>query len=390
MRIGIDCRTILNPQGSGEHAGVGHYTYYLVKHCLEVDRTNEYVLFFDHRVRESPFPEAPNVRFCFFPFFQLKKYLPFAYSHIFLPFIIQRHHCDVFHGPANVIPIGYHGRSVVTVHDLAIYRNPSWFPSGQNFSTKTLIPKSLQRANRIIAVSESTKKDIQKFFHIPSSKIRVIVEGVEQSDLGGNEIDPRPIQRFDIQKPYILFIGTLEPRKNLERLVRSFAILKDDSEIAKQFPNLSLVLAGLRGLGIEDLLAAIRNNPWWDNIHVLGYVSHDEKSALFANASVFAFPSLWEGFGLPILEAMNAGVPVLTSKVSAIPEVAKDAAFFIDPNDIKDISRGLKKVLSPSPLRKDLIERGYLRAKKFQWEDIARQTIAVYRETGSGTLFREY
>ena len=160
MRIGIDCRTILNPK-SGEQAGVGHYTYYLVKNLIKQDKKNKYVLFFDWRFKEFNEFKQKNVIIKNFPFSQYNKFLPFAYSHMLISASLVKASLDVFHSPISSLPLTYTKKSIITVHDLAIYKNPSWFPS-QIFSTKLLVPQSLRKADKIIAVSNSTKKDLQQ------------------------------------------------------------------------------------------------------------------------------------------------------------------------------------------------------------------------------------
>jgi len=227
MRIGIDCRRILHP-GFGEKAGVGHYTYYLVKNLLKIDKKNTYVLFFDDLLYEPAAKElvgdSENVELKFFPFHQYKKYLPFAYSHMLTASFIAREKLDVFHATANILPLQYQGKSVVTVHDLAIYKHPEWFPKrflSKQISTKLLVPKSLKKADKIIAVSKSTQNDIKELFNISDEKITVIYEGVEKI-IGKIFRDTELFKKNNVSNKYILFIGTIEPRKNIVSLVNAY------------------------------------------------------------------------------------------------------------------------------------------------------------------------
>ena len=216
MRIGIDCRTILAP-GRGEQAGVGHYTYYLVKHLLSIDKKNEYVLFFDYRVTSTKEFQQKNVKIQRFPFSQYKRYMPLAYSHMLISAYLRRHRLDIYHSPANPIALTYPGTSIITVHDLAIYQHPEWFPGYQKFSTKLLVPKSLGKAKRIIAVSEATRQDLATMFKIPKKRIRVIYEGVNRER---SRIPLTKLRRkYGLKKRYLLFVGTVEPRKNLLKLI---------------------------------------------------------------------------------------------------------------------------------------------------------------------------
>ncbi len=183
MKIGIDCRTILNP-AHGEKAGVGYYTHHLVESLLALDKENTYVLFFDSRFKGANKFKRDNVAIRFFPFYQYKKYLPIAYSQMLISAVLNRENLDVFHSPANVIPLFYNRPSVLTIHDLAIYKFPKFFPkkflNRQTFSTQVLVPRSVRKASQIIAISKNTKTDIVEEFSIPEDKIQVVYEGVEK------------------------------------------------------------------------------------------------------------------------------------------------------------------------------------------------------------------
>ncbi|MFH1598439.1 MAG: glycosyltransferase family 1 protein [Patescibacteria group bacterium] len=373
MRIGIDCRTILNP-GKGEQAGVGHYTYYLIKNLLKNDKKNQYVLFFDYRVTKTREFKQKNVEVKYFPFSEYKKFLPFSYSHMLISAFISRAKLDIYHSPANVIPYTYSGPSVITVHDLAIYKHPEWFPRGQKFSTRLLVPKSLHKAKRIIAVSQATKKDIIKLFKIPAHKIDVIYEGVfrEKPKVGFQAVK----KKHGLADDYILFLGTIEPRKNLIGLVHAYAELIKN----KRFSKYQLVIAGAKGWKEGEVFKTIRKMKLEDRVLYLGYVAHQDKLSLISNAKVFIFPSYYEGFGLPILEAMELGAPVITSNVSSIPEVTNHSAVHINPTKEKEIVQALAKVLGSAVVRRKLRAAGINKAKQFSWQKCAQQTGAVYRK----------
>lgn len=376
MRIGIDCRTILEPE-LGEKAGVGHYTYYLVRSLLAHDKENEYVLFFSYR--PNPFTEfdKPNVTIKHFPFARYKKFLPFSYSHLLIAAVLKQAKLDVFHSPANTLPLSYTGRSIITIHDLAIYKNPEWFP-GQVFSTKVLVPQSLKKANRIIAVSQSTANDIEELFRVPSSKVMVVPEGVqiEFLDLKDKNVDVH--KKFRLSKHYLLFVGTLEPRKNIERLINVFAKLRQS--VDPPWRDLQLALAGASGYQSDKLKRQIGSLKLSRHVRLLGYVTQNEKYRLMQQARAFVFPSLYEGFGLPVLEAMALGTPVLTSKVSSLPEVVGTAAVMVDPTDNDSMFVGLKNIIQHEDLRQRLIRDGQVQAKKFTWHQTALQTLAVYQQ----------
>ena len=423
MKIGIDCRTILNPSG-GEQAGVGHYTYYLVKSLLEIDKHNTYVLFFDDRVKDFSQFKKGNVVIRTFPFYKYKKYLPVAYSQMLISAYLNKEKLDLFHAPANTIPLFYNKKSVVTIYDLAIYKFPKFFPSSllhrQTFSTRILVPKSLAKAKKIIAASKNTKSDIIEIFGIPEEKIEVVYGGVLSH--GKNCPHQAPAEevarKFGIFGKYVLFLGTIEPRKNIAALIRAFRnlYLTYDSPLK----GYQLILAGGPGwknenvfTEIADANAAIlgvsgkrngrerrlgidtrsgerkaregerrsgRERRSNQPIKYLGYVSHAEKLSLIAKAFCFVFPSYYEGFGLPVLEAMSMSTPVITSNVSSMPEITgKDGAILINPAKEAEISDALNQLLTDEGLREILAIKGHEKAQEFTWEECARKTLEVYQ-----------
>jgi len=372
MRIGIDCRTILNTQ-FGELAGVGHYTYYLIKYLLEVDKENEYTLFFyDRRIKVSEFEQA-NVKIVYFPGLENIGRIPFFYRHWFIPQILRLYRLDIYHNPANIIPIFYFKKSVITVHDLAVYKHAEWFPGRQFFNLRILMPWSFIKAKKIIAVSQNTKEDLNKIFGVKKDKIEVIYEGVE--DYNKIVIDETKLnERVKIAGPYFLFIGTLEPRKNIVRLIEGFAgFLKDSAN-----KNFKLILAGKRGWKYEPIFATIEKLGLRDNVIYLGYITLEEKVYLLKRAIALTYPSLYEGFGLPIIEAMNLGVPIITSNIASIPELVIDNALLIDPYDAEAIKEAMKKITTDSQLRESLAKKGQGIAQNFSWQECAKKTLALF------------
>jgi len=372
MRIGIDCRTILNPK-LGEQAGVGHYTYYLVKSLLKHDKKNEYVLFFDWRFRNMKEFEQKNVKVKNFPFSQYNKFLPFAYSHMLISAYLIKSGLDVFHSPISSLPLTYPKKSIVTVHDLAIYKNPAWFPS-QIFSTKLLVPRSLRSADKIIAVSESTRKDLKEIFNVPAKKVKVIYEGAQVKKILVRSKNDS-LKRFKLWSKYILFIGTLTPRKNIIALLRAY---KQILSWEPGFSEYQLVLAGAKSFKSEEIFDEIKDLKLNKQIKYLGYITHNQKIELMKKATCFTFPSSYEGFGLPVLEAMVLGTPVITSDISSLPEVAGKAALLVNPEKEQEIAKALKKLLSDKKLQAGLTKSGLEQAKKFSWDKCAQETIKVY------------
>jgi len=374
MFIGIDCRAML---GKG---GIAHYTYNLVKNLLIQDRRNNYVLFFDAKVSQSlkNILEQSNCSIKYFPVVKRKKFFPFIYSHFLIGNFLNKQKLDLFHTPTGSIPLFYKGRAVITIHDLAIYKHPEWFPLGQWFSKKIVVPWSLKKADKIIAVSRKTKQDIIDFFQVPENRIQVIYEA---PSLRG---DPSFYSRQTLQSPkakpqnlggYALFIGTLEPRKNLIRLLKAFALY------CRKYPKKTekLVIIGGKGWKFEPIYQAVMDLKLKTKVVFTGYVSEKRKIELLKWAKVLVFPSLYEGFGLPALEAMSLGVPVICSNNSALGEISNQAAFLVNPRDIRSIFRGLARVLSNKTLREELREKGLARVQLFSWSKCAQETLKVFQ-----------
>ena len=374
MHIGIDCRTM---SGKG---GIAHYTYNLVKNLLIQDKKNTYVLFFGAKVSQNlkNTLEQDNCSIKYFPGSNLKKVIPFVYSHFVNGIFLNKQKLDLFHAPTGSFPLAYRGRAVITIHDLAIYKHPEWFPACQWFSKKIVVPRSLKKAKRIIAVSENTKQDIIDLFKIPQKKIQVIYEAaslasqrgrqglmIKQSSLGA---------KLDNLGDYALFIGTLEPRKNLVRLIKAFALY------CRKYPQKTekLVIAGGEGWKFKQIYQTVTGFRLKTRVIFTGYISEKEKIGLLQGAKAFISPSLYEGFGLPVLEAMSLGIPVICGNNSALKEISGHASFLVDSCNIRSILEGLTKVLSNKSLREDLKAKGLVRAKQFAWSKCAKETIGLY------------
>jgi len=371
MRIGIDCRRILDVN-HGENAGVGHYVYYLIKNLLKIDKENEYYLFFyDHKIKADEFRQD-NVKIVYFPGLENIGKIPFFYRHWFIPHVLKLYRLDVYHNPANIIPLFYFSKSILTIHDLAIYKNSEWFPDHQYFTKWITIPLSIKKAKKIIAVSENTKNDIINIFNIKPEKVEVIYEGVE--DFNQLVIDEASIRaELKIPKPYFLYLGTLEPRKNLARLIEAFDLF------LRKNNDFRLILAGKKGWKYEPIFQTIEQLGLKDKVLDIGYVNTEEKVYLLRNSFAFVFPTLYEGFGLPILEAMNLGVPIITSNISSIPELVIDNAVLVDPYNVNSIADGLIKLKNDDKLREQLVAKGRGIAKSFSWEACAKKTLEIYK-----------
>ncbi|MFA4818081.1 MAG: glycosyltransferase family 1 protein [Parcubacteria group bacterium] len=383
MRIGIDARTILNPE-KGDAIGVGHYTYQLIRHLLQIDRENEYVLFFDFRVREKDVKKftRPNVKIKFYPFSDYKKYMPVAYSEILGTATLARENLDVIHAtsPMSRIPASYRGKTVVTIHDLAVYKVPDVFPQLMKTKTRAVLNLMAGKADKIIAVSNSTKKDILEIFKCPEDKVKVIYSGYDRR-FSDKSTAPREkiLEKYGVKDKYILFLGTLEPVKNISRLFEAFKIFREGRKKEQGKCEYKLVMAGKKGWMAKEYKQIAKDLEIGKDIIFTGYVIGDEIVPLFQYADFFVMPSLYEGFGTTVLEAFATGTPAIVSNVSSIPEIAGGAAELVNPLNVQEIASAMLKLAKDENLKNMYREKGLRQVEKFNWEKTARETLEVYK-----------
>jgi glycosyltransferase involved in cell wall biosynthesis len=296
----------------------------------------------------------------------------YFYGEYQLPRALRDYKIDVFFEPARTLPIflSKNLKSVITIHDLAFLLFPKAYPLKYRLYTTLLTSLSLKKATKIIAVSETTKKDILKFFKVAAEKIVVIREA---SQLTNEEKKPTLL---DNERPYFLFLGRLERRKNLISLVKAFGLLRKE----RLFQPL-LVLAGKPGFGFSEIEQEIASlGDLKKDILLLNYVDEKEKSYLLRHAKALVFPSLYEGFGIPILEAMSVGTPVITSNFGAMQETAGEAALLVNPLKPLEIAAAMSKILHIPKLSEKLRKEGIKRAQMFSWQKTAKETISLLEE----------
>jgi glycosyltransferase involved in cell wall biosynthesis len=339
MRIGLDCRTT---EGL---AGVAQYGRHLAEPLVAAPNGDEFVIF-----RNAP------------------KRLPFWTAHISDRSRFLRAKLGLLHVLGGAAPIGYRHPYVLTVHDLAIYKHPEWFPEDQWFSTRVSYPSSIKLARHIIVPSIATKKDLLDLFKVKEEKIAVIPHGVSATPQAA---------RVASSEKYILFIGTIEPRKNVSTLVKAYRLMIDRYPELKEF---ELRLAGAVGWRADGTVDEIRKTQCEGyRISLLGPVSEEEKWRQLSNASCFVYPSLYEGFGLPVLEAMASGTPVVCSDNTSLSEVAGTAALFARAQDIEGWAEKVAAVLTDKKTAGDMRTKGAARASEFSWEKSAEETRRVYK-----------
>lgn len=293
---------------------------------------------------------------------------------------------DVIHGLAYVLPIVAPCARVVTVHDLSFVRYPQAFRPFNRIYLQAMGRASVRRAHRVIADSESTRRDLIRLWRIDPGQVVVVPLGIEPEFTPG---EPDQVEAFrrrrGLPERYLLFVGTLEPRKNVTAVVEAFAAWLRRSRRR----DVHLVIAGAKGWYYDAVFARVEALQVQDRVHFAGYVPAAELPDWYRGAEGFVYPSLYEGFGLPPLESMACGTPVITSNTSSLPEVVGDAAILVDPTDVEAIAEAMERLLSDPELRRQLREAGMARARLFSWERTARETVAAYRDAlGQGTVDR--
>jgi len=367
-------RIAINTLGSqGRAYGGARYIRSLVSWLAKVDPKNEYVLY----VSREDVPRFSGLA----PNFQLVPTVAYRPLRILweqagLPWDLERRRVDVYHGPGFVAPLIKTTRQVITIHDMTFFLLPECHHFTKRHYFRCLIPKCVRRANQVIAVSENTKRDIIRVLGSEGEKIKVVYHGKDEGFHPDRAATTscRLRAKYGLPMRVILFVGLIEPRKNLERLVRAYAKLKNLHQ------DSCLLLAGRLGWGYQAVFRAVSESGVKDRVILPGFIPERELPSLYNLADVVVYPSLYEGFGLPVLEAMACGVPVVTSRVSSMPEIAGDAALLVDPYDVGDIAQALERALVDRALRERLANEGPKRCQPFTWQRTARETLAVYEE----------
>lgn len=385
MRIGIDAQTILNPQ-MGDAAGLGHYTYQITRHLLDLDKKNEYVIFVNYRVREKDiekFKKYGNVKIRRFPFSQYKKFLPMAYSETLANAFFLRDRLDVLFVPGGRMPIGYRGKTVVTVYNLAMSCHPDLFAQKDIIKWRLKSP-AYRKAKAVIVSSEAAKKDLQKFFFVDDDKIRVVYNAFDEKFYKSVQISEiqNVKDKYGIDGEYILFMNTIKPLNNLTRLIEAFSKLRMILKSEMPGSNYKLVLAGKNGWLAEEIHQIAKDFGLKNEVVFPGYIEPEDLNALFRGAAIFVSVPIYEEFGSTVLEAFASGLPVVCSSVSSYPEIVGDAAKTVNPYDIEGIKESILEVLRNENLRISMKERGIEQARKFHWENTARETLKVLEGVG--------
>ena len=368
MRIGIDARKL-------HDFGIGTYIRSLLRQLARIDHDTEYVIFSRPDDQEALGGLGAN--------FRTAAETAGKYSlaeQIKIPMAIRREGVTLFHEPHYTLPPLVRCKSVVTIHDCIHLMFPQYLPNRLSLAyARTSITLAARRATRVLTVSESSKRDILRFVDVPPSKIDVIYNsyderfGVEPRE----EEVVRVRERYQLHDQFVLYAGNVKPHKNLERLIEAFHLVRD-----RGLDRLKLVLIGDDISKYTALRRAVHRHQLHQYVRFLGYLPEETLAVMYRLAGVFVFPSLYEGFGLPPLEAMASGTPVVTSNVSSLPEVAGDAAVLVDPYETRSIADGIYRVLTDQRLRADLKRLGLARAGQFSWESSVRRVREIYGQVG--------
>jgi glycosyltransferase involved in cell wall biosynthesis len=364
VRIGIDARLVFYHQ-----AGIGQYILRLTQALAQINRDDAFVIF-KSRKDKTPIVAQPNFK-------RQKMWTPshhrferLAMSLELAPFAL-----DILHSPDFIPPAWTRCPSVITMHDLAFMLYPR-FLTRDSARYYGQVDVAARQADHIIAVSESTKRDTIRLLGVPEAKITVIYEAAHPlfELIAADGAREFVRTHYNLPPEFILFVGTIEPRKNLPTLLRAFRRLRDNYK-----SEAVLAIAGNRGWLVEEVDQVIAELQLGNAVRFLGNVRNEELVYLYNAATLFVLPSFYEGFGLPPLEAMACGTPVIVSNVSSLPEVVGDAGLLIAPEDIEALTVAMWRVLTDDKLRRELCEKGLKRAQTFSWERAARETLAVYR-----------
>lgn len=376
MRIGIDCRL-------WNETGVGRYIRNLVQQLQILDKTNEYVLFVKSKDYDRIKNQELRIKDEKWKLVKADIRWHTVKEQLLFPKILNKENLDLMHFPYFSVPIGYKKPYIVTIHDLILHN----FPTGQATTLpkpvyalklrgyRYVIEHAAKNAQKIITVSKATKDEIVKHLRVSKKKIVVTYEGV---DFKNSEFRMQNLELEKLEKQkYFLYVGNAYPHKNLEMLIEGFKLLQESSPETSK--NIKLVLVGKEDYFYKRLKEKVRRLGLSDSVIFFGYASDEALQALYTHAQALVMPSLMEGFGLPLLEAMITNCFVIASDIPSLKEIAQDAAIYINPNDSKTVKHVLQEVMTMSEEKKQHYkEKGQKRAQTFTWESMAKQTLAVY------------
>lgn len=370
MTIGVNGYEAVVPRfgydqmsGLPRRVGSGEYCFELLVNLNKIDKTNSYIIY----LPQSPTADLPkeSSNWHYKTIRPRKLWTLFGLS---LEFLLKRSKVDVFFSPTHYLPLFCPKNSVISILDLSYIHFPELFKNSDLKQLSIWTSFSVKKAKKVFTISRASKDDIIKEYGVSQDKVVVTYPGIKEGlmikDKRLNMTDLK--KKYGINGDYVLFVGTLQPRKNIARLIEAFSKIKND---------IHLVIVGKKGWQYEGILEAPKKFSIGNNVKFLDSVPDEDLPAFYKNAICFVLPSLYEGFGLPVLEAMKYGCPVVISNASSLPEAGGEAALYVDPLDTEDIKKKLELMINSEELREKLIKKGYEQIKKFSWEKTARETL---------------
>lgn len=356
IRIGIDG----NEANVARRVGISEYAYQLLLHFNTNSKGVDFTVFLKNKVLSQLPHEHSYYKYEFVAPSRL-------WTQIGLPIrLFRKKDVDIFFTTSHYAPRFCPVPTVISIMDVSYFHFPELFNKKDLYKLKNWTQYSANKARKIITISNSSKNDIIKYYQIPEEKIEVVYPGIKEIQLSKMNKIP---SKYEIQGDFILYIGTLQPRKNLVRLIEAISKIKDK--------KISLVVIGKKGWQYEEILNAPGKFDVKDRIKFLDFVPDEDLPSFYQNAICYVLPSLYEGFGLPILEAMQYGCPVITSNVSSLPEAGGDAALYFDPTNVDDIAHKIDKVVEDKGLREEMKEKGLMHIKKFSWKKSAEEVLGI-------------
>jgi len=371
MRIGLNAQIV-----SRSNAGVATYTKNVIRNLVHLESHHEFCVFGSDEFLSRL--ESPRARLLPTSAIVNGGWKRILWEQTALPIKARSHYVEMMYYPDHTGPlIKKTCPVVITIHDLAFLAEPQTFDMKTRMYKSFAVRRSARSADKIIVVSEATKQECLRWLDVPESKLRVVYNGIDAffRRIEDHAALEAASKKFALPKRFILFVGTLEPRKNVARLIQAYAALRKNRRLEH-----GLVIAGGKGWLYSEIFATVNKLSLADEIKFLGYVAQDDLVALYNLAEVFVYPSLYEGFGFPPLEAMACGCPVVTSNRSSLPEVGGDAALVVDCRDPDALAEAISRVVSDENFRSHLKEKGLERVKLFNWQKAARQILRVFDE----------
>lgn len=373
LRIGINALQL-----TARNSGVGQYINNMISSLLSFS-TDQFVIYFSCGNKRTEWLALQNVVLRETPYYKEQVILRNLYELFYFGLEIRKDNLSLLWSPDTKVPLQIPANIpfVVTVHDLAIFREPGTYLYSRVMYWRKLFKHAIHKASCVVAISHTTRNDLIELMNVSPEKIKVIYNGVNPCFRIIDDIDflEQISQRYSLPRNFLLFVGLFSPRKNIAGILRAFSILKNRYQIPHR-----LVMVGEKGWLYRNDLRLVRLLGLEEEVSFTGYVDNKDLPAVYNLADVFVFPSLYEGFGLPVLEAMACGIPVVTSNVSALPEVAGQAGILVDPHNPEEIASGVYRLLSDRKLSSELVRAGLERSRQFTWKNAARELLKVFHE----------